>query len=117
MTLSLWTSVCLSVGSILFEVCSYVLIFFFFFVVDGETAARMIKSTNNSNRETPIIAVTAYERTVQLAGAFDDILSKPVTKGIISQRLKQFCKVHVSEPNVSLPEDNKVATTPAMNSS
>jgi CheY-like chemotaxis protein len=52
----------------------------------------MIKSTNNSNRDTPIIAVTAYERTVQLAGAFDDILSKPVTKDIISQRLKQFCK-------------------------
>lgn len=52
----------------------------------------MIKSTNNSNRETPIIAVTAYERTVQLAGAFDDILSKPVTKDVISRRLKQFCK-------------------------
>ncbi|CEP15798.1 hypothetical protein [Parasitella parasitica] len=52
----------------------------------------MIKSTNNSNRETPIIAVTAYERTVQLAGAFDDILSKPVTKQVISQRLKQYCR-------------------------
>lgn len=52
----------------------------------------MIKSTNNSNRETPIIAVTAYERTVQLAGAFDDILSKPVTKHIILQRLKQYCR-------------------------
>ncbi|KAG0904370.1 hypothetical protein G6F34_000245 [Rhizopus arrhizus] len=61
-------------------------------IIDGESAARMIKSTNNSNRDTPIIAVTAYERTVQLAGAFDDILSKPVTKDIISQRLKQFCK-------------------------
>ncbi|KAI8881429.1 Pkinase-domain-containing protein, partial [Backusella circina FSU 941] len=29
-------------------------------IIDGETAARMIKSTNNSNRSTPIIAVTAY---------------------------------------------------------
>jgi CheY-like chemotaxis protein len=66
----------------------------FLCIVDGETAARMIKSTNNSNRETPIIAVTAYERTVQLAGAFDDILSKPVTKDVILQRLKQFCRVH-----------------------
>ncbi|KAG0792088.1 hypothetical protein G6F16_004230 [Rhizopus arrhizus] len=61
-------------------------------IIDGETAARMIKSTNNKNRDTPIIAVTAYERTVQLAGAFDDILSKPVTKAIISQKLKQFCE-------------------------
>lgn len=90
-------------------------------IIDGETAARMIKSTNNSNRETPIIAVTAYERTVQLAGAFDDILSKPVTKGIISQRLKQFCKVHYSETNstTSLPvaEEGKVATTPAVHHS
>ncbi|KAI9264191.1 hypothetical protein BDA99DRAFT_536917 [Phascolomyces articulosus] len=60
-------------------------------IIDGEAAARMIKSTNNLNRTTPIIAVTAYERTVQLAGAFDDILSKPVTKNIIYQRLEQFC--------------------------
>lgn len=51
----------------------------------------MIKSTNNVNRETPIVAVTAYERTVQLAGAFDDILTKPVTKAVILQRLQQFC--------------------------
>ncbi|KAI8136781.1 hypothetical protein BJV82DRAFT_638165 [Fennellomyces sp. T-0311] len=60
-------------------------------IIDGEAAARMIKSTNNLNRSTPIIAVTAYERTAQLAGAFDDILSKPVTKSIIYQRLQQFC--------------------------
>ncbi|KAI9486921.1 MAG: hypothetical protein EXX96DRAFT_627509 [Benjaminiella poitrasii] len=61
-------------------------------IIDGETAARMIKSTNNGNRETPIIAVTAYEKTVQLAGAFDDILIKPVTKDLIHQRLQKFCK-------------------------
>lgn len=51
----------------------------------------MIKSTNNVNRETPIIAVTAYEQTVQLAGAFDEILCKPVTKNIVSQCIDQFC--------------------------
>ncbi|KAG0172634.1 hypothetical protein DFQ28_007650 [Apophysomyces sp. BC1034] len=64
-------------------------------IIDGETAARMIKSTNNVNRDTPIIAVTAYERTVQLAGAFDDILSKPVTKDTILQRIRQFCPTGV----------------------
>lgn len=80
----------------------------------------MIKSTNNSNRETPIIAVTAYERTVQLAGAFDDILSKPVTKDIISQRLKQFCKVQHPEASSSsstIPtEENKTfaSATPSI---
>ncbi|KAI8096700.1 uncharacterized protein BX664DRAFT_259275 [Halteromyces radiatus] len=60
-------------------------------IIDGETAARMIKSTNNVNRETPIIAVTAYEQTVQLAGAFDEIVCKPVTKNVISQCIDQFC--------------------------
>lgn len=66
---------------------------FLSFLVDGEAAARMIKSTINMNTSTPIIAVTAYEHTVQLAGAFDDILNKPVTTQIILNRIKQFCDI------------------------
>ncbi|KAG1470568.1 hypothetical protein G6F56_002609 [Rhizopus delemar] len=62
-------------------------------IIDGESAARMIKSTSNSNSDTPIIAVTAYEHTVQLTKTFDFILSKPVTKDIILQKLKQFCNI------------------------
>ncbi|CAO3680429.1 unnamed protein product [Rhizopus stolonifer] len=61
-------------------------------IIDGETAARMITSTNNKNKDTPIIAVTAYESTVQQTKIFDDILSKPVTKHILAQRLEKFCK-------------------------
>ncbi|KAI7864969.1 hypothetical protein BDF14DRAFT_1883812 [Spinellus fusiger] len=61
-------------------------------ILDGEAAARMIKSTNNMNRETPIVAVTAYEKSAQLTDAFDDTLCKPVTKDIILQRLKQLCR-------------------------
>ncbi|GAN07120.1 AGC/MAST/MAST protein kinase [Mucor ambiguus] len=61
-------------------------------IIDGEAAARMIKSTNNINRNTPIIAVTAYERTLQLASVFDDTLCKPVTKEIVSR-----CIRHLSE--------------------
>jgi CheY-like chemotaxis protein len=30
-------------------------------ILDGESAARMIKSTNNANQATPIVAVTSYE--------------------------------------------------------
>lgn len=71
----------------------------------------MIKSTNNSNRETPIIAVTAYERTVQLAGAFDDILSKPVTKDIILQRLKQFCGRPPPVTTPSLPPSSTTSSS------
>lgn len=75
----------------------------------------MIKSTNNNNRETPIIAVTAYERTVQLAGAFDDILSKPVTKHVILQRLKQYCK-HYGDAHASTFSET-VKAAPAVISS
>ncbi|KAI8887230.1 hypothetical protein K501DRAFT_330660 [Backusella circina FSU 941] len=59
-------------------------------IIDGEAAARMIKSTNNINRNTPIIAVTAYERTLQLANIFDDNLNKPVTKESILRCIRQF---------------------------
>jgi DNA-binding response OmpR family regulator len=63
-------------------------------IVDGEAAARMIKYTNNINRNTPIIAVTAYERTLQLASVFDDTLCKPVTKEIVLR-----CIRHITDRN------------------
>ncbi|KAG0749168.1 hypothetical protein G6F23_001286 [Rhizopus arrhizus] len=59
-------------------------------IIDGEAAARMIKSTNNINRTTPIIAFTAYERTFQLTKIFDDVISKPVTREAIIRCIKQF---------------------------
>ncbi|KAI9338390.1 hypothetical protein DFJ73DRAFT_847996 [Zopfochytrium polystomum] len=40
----------------------------------------MIKSTDNINRTTPVIAVTAYEQTFAQAREFDDVISKPVTR-------------------------------------
>ncbi|TPX71930.1 hypothetical protein SpCBS45565_g00911 [Spizellomyces sp. 'palustris'] len=52
-------------------------------IVDGETASRMIKSTNNINQTTPIVAITAYEQTFQLSQGFDDTMSKPVTKDVL----------------------------------
>ncbi|KAI8994838.1 hypothetical protein BDB01DRAFT_846838 [Pilobolus umbonatus] len=57
-------------------------------IVDGEAAARMIKSTNNINKNTPIIAVTAYDRTFQIDETFDSIMSKPVTKDAILRCIK-----------------------------
>lgn len=50
----------------------------------------MIKSTSNINKNTPIIAVTAYERTLQLASIFDSTLSKPVTKETILKCIRQL---------------------------
>lgn len=58
---------------------------------------------------TPIVAVTAYERNVQLADAFDSILSKPVTKDIISQQLKQLCRLATSAPVIEPSPSNTIA--------
>ncbi|KAI8334590.1 hypothetical protein BC941DRAFT_378713 [Chlamydoabsidia padenii] len=60
-------------------------------IIDGEAAARMIKSVKNHNQNTPIIAVTAYEQTVKLTNTFNDIISKPVTREMVQQRIRLFC--------------------------
>ncbi|KAJ3022779.1 hypothetical protein HKX48_005255 [Thoreauomyces humboldtii] len=60
-------------------------------IVDGETAARMIKSTNNVNQQTPIVAITAYEQTFHLSQQFDDTMSKPVTKDVLARILIAIC--------------------------
>jgi len=50
-------------------------------LVDGEAAARYIKSTNNKNSTTPIVAVSAYSgHGGPSSNLFAASLSKPVTK-------------------------------------
>ncbi|KAJ3123795.1 hypothetical protein HK098_001635 [Nowakowskiella sp. JEL0407] len=73
------------IGNLIFSsgLISYkILMFSFPHPVDGETATRMIKSTNNVNQTTPIIAITAYEQVSLIPGVtqFDEILTKPVTR-------------------------------------
>lgn len=69
--------------------------------VTGEEVARMIRSTNNPNVNTPIIAVTSYEHkqisTVmaesqrEASGAiFNAILAKPVTKRALTDCLAKL---------------------------
>jgi len=50
--------------------------------VDGEGAARYIKSTNSKNTNTPIIAVSAYSGTDpnEASNVFTASLSKPLQK-------------------------------------
>ncbi|KAG5460282.1 MAG: hypothetical protein BJ554DRAFT_7687, partial [Olpidium bornovanus] len=57
--------------------------------LDGESAARMIKSTANVNRNTPIVAVTAYEHA-QMSPAFDDVIHKPITMQAIIRVLQHL---------------------------
>lgn len=48
--------------------------------MDGESAARYIKSTNNKNTNTPIIAVSAYSTGDEQNGLFAASLSKPLQR-------------------------------------
>ncbi|KAI9512254.1 hypothetical protein F5148DRAFT_1273870 [Russula earlei] len=61
-------------------------------VVDGESAARYIKSTNNKNTSTPIIAVSAYSG-VDMGDAsalFAASLSKPLQKADLLAAMREL---------------------------
>ncbi|KAJ7590864.1 hypothetical protein C8J56DRAFT_934082 [Mycena floridula] len=61
-------------------------------VVDGESAARYIKSTNSKNTNTPIIAVTAYGGADSNDGTnlFTASLSKPLQKADLLTVMRQL---------------------------
>lgn len=61
-------------------------------VVDGESAARYIKSTNNKNTSTPIIAVSAYSGTDNndASNLFAASLSKPLQKANLLSVMRQL---------------------------
>jgi CheY-like chemotaxis protein len=70
-------------------------------LVDGETAARMIRSTKNINQNTPVIAVTAYEQTFAQSQEFDDVMSKPVTRDIMAKVLDAVSNLRL-HPSISV---------------
>lgn len=61
-------------------------------IVDGEGAARYIKSTNNKNASTPIIAVSAYSGTDMndASNLFAASLAKPLQKADLVQAMRQL---------------------------
>lgn len=64
-------------------------------ILDGENAARMIKSTKNANQNTPIVAVTSYAPRDQTSiteegTVFNAVLTKPVNKTDILQVLTKL---------------------------
>ncbi len=65
--------------------------------VDGEGAARYIRSTNSKNTNTPIIAVSAYSSTdpSELSNIFSASLSKPVQKVHLLGQLVLRCASHI----------------------
>ncbi|KAJ2883818.1 rim15, signal transduction response regulator [Coemansia aciculifera] len=57
-------------------------------IVDGDEATRMIKSTYNANKDTPVIAMAAYDG--EAAGElYDDAIVKPVTFHHVKQSLSR----------------------------
>jgi len=61
-------------------------------IVDGEGAARYIKSTNNKNASTPIIAVSAYSGTDtnDVSNLFAASLAKPLQKADLVAAMRQL---------------------------
>ena len=69
-------------------------------IVDGEGAARYIKSTNNKNATTPIIAVSAYSGSeVEASNLFAASLAKPLQKADLVAAMRQlgFKTTHAHE--------------------
>ena len=58
-----------------------------YFVVDGEAAARLIKSTENMNQSTSIVGMTSYEYTQSNINLFKKMVSKPFNKDKIIKTL------------------------------
>ena len=60
-------------------------------VVDGESAARLIKSTNNKNSSVPIISVSAYSGSdIAASTLFAASISKPVQKADLLAVMRQL---------------------------
>ncbi|KAJ2502968.1 rim15, signal transduction response regulator [Coemansia sp. RSA 1972] len=55
-------------------------------IVDGDEATRMIKSTYNANKDTPVFAMAAYEDEAQQV-LYDSVLVKPITASQIKHVL------------------------------
>ena len=90
--------------------------------VDGENAARMIKSTNNVNQTTPIVAVTSYTTRDKphMTGegtVFNAVLAKPVKKEDVLGVLTKLGFVAKTKPSASAGATAPVMTTTTSNSS
>ncbi|KAL5488012.1 RIM15 [Sanghuangporus weigelae] len=60
-------------------------------IIDGESAARLIKSTNNKNSSVPIISVSAYSGSDSFASTlFAASISKPVQKADLLAVMRQL---------------------------
>jgi serine/threonine-protein kinase RIM15 len=87
-------------------------------VLDGESAARYIKSTNSKNTTTPIVAVSAYssgEPALESQGLFSASIAKPVQKSDLLAIMRQIgFKTSSSTPSGKGLMSTKVLATTAV---
>lgn len=82
--------------------------------MDGENAARMIKSTNNANQNTPIVAVTSYAAHERIhiteeGTLFNAVLTKPVSKADVLNVLTKLGFVTKTKPAPTTGESSAPA--------
>jgi len=59
--------------------------------ISGEDVARMIRTSQNTNSTTPIIAVTGYLKDLMQPHHFDTLVEKPMTFSRLTEILGTFC--------------------------
>jgi len=59
--------------------------------ISGEDVARMIRTSQNTNSTTPIIAVTGYLKDLMQPHHFDTLVEKPMTFSRLTEILGRFC--------------------------
>ncbi|KAF8455644.1 hypothetical protein BGX38DRAFT_138075 [Terfezia claveryi] len=59
--------------------------------ISGEDVARMIRTSQNTNSTTPIIAVTGYLKDLMQPHHFDTLVEKPMTFPRLTEILGRFC--------------------------
>ncbi|OLL22743.1 Serine/threonine-protein kinase ppk18 [Neolecta irregularis DAH-3] len=85
--------------------------------INGQDAAKMIRSTKHANSSTPIIAVTSYLPDITNPSVFDSQLEKPLMMTRLREHLERFCywKPYDPEesPRISQQLLSSAASTPA----
>lgn len=59
--------------------------------ISGEDVARMIRTSQNANSNTPIVAVTGYIKELMQPHYFDSLIEKPMTSSRLIEVLETFC--------------------------
>ena len=59
--------------------------------INGEDVARMIRTSQNTNSSTPIVAVTGYLKDLMQPHHFDALVEKPMTPPQLTEVLEKFC--------------------------